>query len=535
MDTPMDETMLGSFDLTPAEIETLNALQSFDASHFEQSRQQQQHHHHQHHQQQQHQLPDAHSPSYFDVDPILLSNAASPLATNTSPGPHDTSHEEDNACEYNPGSAADNSNSSSVYPDPSTISSPFGNRNPFEQKYRPTEDYEGNHHPHYGIAPALRHQLMGHRRSVSQPPEEPPQPLQEQHQGPVMVFTRQGILLGESTNSKHSTPQPATPRSRNLLRSVQKKRKLEPAAAVDVPRGLLPHHGYGPRYDGFGELSSSRQGGDARGWARGYADKASYDLRRSRTHTYGIAPTSAPYSSSPAAAVGAERLVYPPEMVAETNESAHNHPQQQEARTLAYGDDIASMPSLPAAESASARPEDREKAWFDRMDVQALLQSLEQQGNGGANGMTTAHIMTLARLGRLDSDISDVKDGIRKMLLLAYSASDGDGSSEEEELERARQEIRARNNAIKDISIRIAPLPPDITSDDTAPSGNTLPDPTTWPDTAQDFRTLDQETTEKLLEAYNIPYTQTMFLHEKKVLLLRFLGVNRGLMREVLD
>jgi hypothetical protein len=43
------------------------------------------------------------------------------------------------------------------------------------------------------------------------------------------------------------------------------------------------------------------------------------------------------------------------------------------------------------------------------------------------------------------------------------------------------------------------------------------------------------EKTNALLELYNIPFTADMFLHDKKLAYLRFVGASRALMHLVLD
>lgn len=40
---------------------------------------------------------------------------------------------------------------------------------------------------------------------------------------------------------------------------------------------------------------------------------------------------------------------------------------------------------------------------------------------------------------------------------------------------------------------------------------------------------------DELLEVYGVPFTADMFLHEKKMAYLRFVGVSRALMHLVLD
>lgn len=39
----------------------------------------------------------------------------------------------------------------------------------------------------------------------------------------------------------------------------------------------------------------------------------------------------------------------------------------------------------------------------------------------------------------------------------------------------------------------------------------------------------------RLLDAYDLPFIPTMFLHEKKAIYLRFVGASRALMHRVLD
>jgi hypothetical protein len=108
----------------------------------------------------------------------------------------------------------------------------------------------------------------------------------------------------------------------------------------------------------------------------------------------------------------------------------------------------------------------------------------------------------------------------------------------------ARQEKRTINHkaSILEDGLEMLPLPDAKVEEET-----------TVPITGQEIRDLDgeptscvpiygsalmwktDENTSVLLELYGVPFTADMFLHDKKMAYLRFVGVSRALMHLVLD
>lgn len=364
----MNEETLNSFDLTPAEMDTFAALQSFNASEEQQLQLPQQ----QQEQQQQQYVDDSQPGLYFDmIDPRLVSNAPTPMASHMSPG---SGSELDPATSFLPTAASNEDKLASgelghFYPDPTTAGTAYSGT-PFNN-IGDNNPYGSSHEAQYdmgvGSANPLRHQLLGHRRSISVPPEEP---------GPAMVFTRAGTPLGESTNPSY----PSTPG--RLLKATARKRKLESAR----------HGSYGKRGRG------STGGGGGR-----------YELRRSQTQPVrGGGPTSAPSPSQ-----------YPPEMIG-VEEERDDHSFQQSSRPLQpqrsyvsaswFGD-----PLVPSTASWSAPKQvetfaEREKAWFERVDVRELL------AKGDSGGVSTTQVLVLARLDQLGREFDDLRIELRGLL-----------------------------------------------------------------------------------------------------------------------
>jgi hypothetical protein len=62
--------------------------------------------------------------------------------------------------------------------------------------------------------------------------------------------------------------------------------------------------------------------------------------------------------------------------------------------------------------------------------------------------------------------------------------------------------------------------------------------PSHWtevPRTGLQIRDMNQREISTLLDRYGVPYVNTMFLHEKKALYMKFLGCNAAFMHRVLD
>lgn len=363
----MNEETLNSFDLTPAEMDSFAALQSFNASEEQQSQLPQK----QQEQRQQQYVDDPQPGLYFDmIDPRLVSNAPTPLASHMSPG---SGSDLDPATSFVPTVISNEDKLASgelghFYPDPTTAGIAYSGT-PFNN-IGDSNPYGSSHGSQYdmGISTAnpLRHQLLGHRRSISVPPEEP---------GPAMVFTRAGTPLGESTNPSYSS----TPG--RLLKATARKRKLESA-----------------RHGSYGKRGSTGSGGER------------YEFRRSQTQPVrGGGPTSAPSPSQ-----------YPPEMIGIDGER-DDHSFQQSSRPVrpqqSYFDPKWFVdPLVPSTASWSTPKQmetfsEREKAWFERADVRELL------AKGDSGGVNTTQVLVLARLDQLGRELDDLRIELRRGLL----------------------------------------------------------------------------------------------------------------------
>lgn len=230
---------------------------------------------------------------------------------------------------------------------------------------------------------------------------------------PTITFTRGSTPLGKSTS-----PYPSTPK-RVLLKAAQRKRIAG---------------------DGGGERVSPYQKRGAGGGGGG-AGAARYHLRRAATTTSAnldggggggggggmgpggsVGPTSAP-------------LYYPPDMHAPFAPEIPSSPHAASGGNMLgvrfnspFNASLLRPPLAMMVEEKSVADMEREKAWFERIDVREMVES------GASAGLKTADIVLLSRLETLSRQVEDIKDVLRGR---RFRTGDGTGGAEQpDELER---------------------------------------------------------------------------------------------------
>ncbi|GAB7352522.1 hypothetical protein MBLNU459_g2918t1 [Dothideomycetes sp. NU459] len=514
-----DEKLAVSFDLVPPEMDDFAALQQYDIE-----------------------THNGTPPAYMDIDidPQLLGSAIpSPTGEPFAPSsPCGVYLEDQGALDQVQGSST-NSNGhlhQSMFSDPfpqqhqdydhdsamqSITSHPLNHHFISTTSFSPPQSpYNPQVHPrfdHPSFSP-LRHQLVGHRRSVSVPPEDlfaehhaahqqyQQQPQQQhQQQQPAVTFTRGGHYLGDSTANRQQQQQQKTPSSssKRLLKSVQKRNFAAAQRHTPYP---VPHY-----------TSSNAQQSQR-------AEEARPGRPRGQTMTATTTPTSAP--SPTAAAALCQQSIYSPNSISNnisySNSDVWSVQQQQQQQHQCRRRDIADL------------------------DVEALLAS--SGGGRGKRGHGTS-ATTAAALGmwcyaeRLSRECEALKEflrrGFKEVLgggggVGAEGAGEGkDDDNDDDELERT--EKRALNRTLYSLSEALNSLPMGPGALASASVAEAGAGEISVPGTGQEIRDLGSEEVDELLDAYAIPCPSGMFLHEKKLMFLRFVGASKALMHAVLD
>ncbi|KAH0536845.1 hypothetical protein FGG08_006307 [Glutinoglossum americanum] len=137
---------------------------------------------------------------------------------------------------------------------------------------------------------------------------------------------------------------------------------------------------------------------------------------------------------------------------------------------------------------------------------------------------TTLVLGVLSHIDRLSAEINEMKTFIS---LGFNTQEDGTGAvGLRRHVEESRLQLRAQNRLLTELDEQLVPLP---LRNGTAPGEQKIPT------TGRVIKGLDHQAVGILLDLYDIPFTPTMFLHEKKALYLRFVGAGRALMHRVLD
>ncbi|KAI4795690.1 hypothetical protein E4T44_12278 [Aureobasidium sp. EXF-8845] len=297
----------------------------------------------------------------------------------------------------------------------------------------------------------MRHQMLGHRRSVSVPPED--MMAETVQSPPAIVFHRGGTPLGDSMGG-------ASKNSAN-------KKWLKKAAAQQKRQGQ--------RHAPYPMVAEDRL------QVKRSHTQPVFSLQQQQTPLLG--PTSAP-----------QQMVMVPE--------------DQISRAVMHGFDMGVLSSPQLAE-------------FDAgggggIQLPTQLTDVDALTFGARGDVNTAVLGMLGFAERIFKDCEAMREFLRN----------GFKTDEEDEVERIRQEKRTINHKASTLEdgFEMLPLPDAKSEEETA-----------VPITGQEIRDLDDEKTSALLELYGIPSTADMFLHDKKMAYLRFVGASRALMHLVLD
>ncbi|KAI5239062.1 hypothetical protein E4T42_08801 [Aureobasidium subglaciale] len=319
------------------------------------------------------------------------------------------------------------------------IFSPHSNHPFFPDQQQPFQSFE-----------PMRHQMLGHRRSVSVPPEDmmsecvqPP---------PAMVFHRGGTPLGD---------QMATGKARG---SNSKK--------------WLKKHGLQKK-----QIQRHAP----------YLSLSSESIPRSNTPVFppyqlvqNMGPTSAPQQM---------RYAVAPQAV------MRNLDMTTTRTLLEYPDDLSRI----GATSVNGH-----------LDGPNTLRDLDALASGQRKELDSVALGILGFAERISKDCYALTSFVE------WTFKDG----EEDEVARIRQEKRAINHKATTLEDGLEMLP--LQDGQAEEEANV-------PVTGQDVRNLDAEQTNALLKVYGISHTSDMFLHDKKLAYLRFVGASRVLMHLILD
>ncbi|KAI4720013.1 hypothetical protein E4T48_03811 [Aureobasidium sp. EXF-10727] len=309
----------------------------------------------------------------------------------------------------------------------------------------------------------MRHQMLGHRRSVSVPPEDMmPETLQPP---PAMVFHRGGTPLGDSISTDKAT-------------STTTKKWLKKASAGQK-RQMQRHSPYPAAAERLQVQRSNTQ--------------PVFSQHQRSSH---LGPTSAPH-----------------QMILTTED--------QGSQAGMHGFDMCALSSPQFADFNAIT------TGGQNTHLPTELTDFDTVAFEARNDVNTAVLGMFGFAERLSRDCEAMREFLRR----------GFRSGDEGEVERInwlmvlvlfslRQEKRAVNHKASTLEDGLEMLPlPDAKAEEEV----------TVPVTGQDIRDLDDAKTSALLELYGIPFTTDMFLHDKKLAYLRFVGASRGLMHLVLD
>ncbi|KAH0384519.1 hypothetical protein KCU92_g4386, partial [Aureobasidium melanogenum] len=297
----------------------------------------------------------------------------------------------------------------------------------------------------------MRHQMLGHRRSVSVPPEDLMSEIVQPP--PAMVFHRGGTPLGDSMG----TGQGSGSSNKKWLKKAAAAQRRQMQRQSPYPMG----------------------GGERMPVKRSHTQPV-FSQQQQTSHP---GPTSAPQKMFLPTAV--------PQLVMQNFDiDPLSSPQ------------LIDYNAIPTGARTTAMP--------------AELTDLDSLAFGARSDIGTAVLGMLSFVERVSRNCEAMREFLRR----------GFKSGEEDEVERVRQENRGINHehSLLEDGLEMLPLPDGKAEEEV-----------TVPVTGQDIKDLDDEKTSALLELYGIPFSADMFLHEKKLAYLRFVGASRALMHLVLD
>ncbi|KAI5245442.1 hypothetical protein E4T43_03144 [Aureobasidium subglaciale] len=318
------------------------------------------------------------------------------------------------------------------------IFSPHSGQTFFPDQEQPFQSFE-----------PMRHQMLGHRRSVSVPPEDMmPESVQPP---PAMVFHRGGTPLGDqmATGKANGSNSKKWLKKHGLQKKQMQRHAPYPLLSSEsIPRSNTPM-------------------------------LPPYQLVQN------MGPTSAPQQMR--YTVAPQAMMQNFDMTTRTSSE--------------YPDDLSRI----GATSVNGH-----------LDGPNSLRDLDALAFGQRKELDSVALGVIGFAERISKDCDALTSFVE------WSFKDG----EEDEVARIRQEKRAINHKATTLQDGLEMLP--LREGQAEEEANV-------PVTGQDVRNLDAEQTNALLRVYDISHTSDMFLHDKKLAYLRFVGASRVLMHLILD
>ncbi|KAF1983212.1 hypothetical protein K402DRAFT_456821 [Aulographum hederae CBS 113979] len=191
--------------------------------------------------------------------------------------------------------------------------------------------------------------------------------------------------------------------------------------------------------------------------------------------------------------------------------------QQQAPNTYAPTLSQTSLPQPPSHPRTTLTPET-----FDQSPAELYRFSKRSEESTLSIGMLSFADRLLKECGEM-----------REFVLRGFAGGEegGGGGGQGGEVERIRLERRNANSLLTELDERFHNLP---FADGQGDCDDSVAHPDI-PQVGQAVKDMDHQAIERLLDAYQISFQPQMFLHEKKLLYLRFVGAGRVLMHRVVD
>ncbi|KAK6359745.1 hypothetical protein TWF696_000884 [Orbilia brochopaga] len=131
---------------------------------------------------------------------------------------------------------------------------------------------------------------------------------------------------------------------------------------------------------------------------------------------------------------------------------------------------------------------------------------------------TTLSLGIIAQLENLERQIVEMKQFVAK----GFAQRDHIRSFEIE-----KHRLRCRNYNYENVTEMNEPFEPLLQSNGKLPAR--------YPVNGVELKSLSHEEMDVLLDEYDLPFSPAMFLHEKQLIYLKFIGANRAIMHRVVD
>ncbi|MCJ1247764.1 hypothetical protein MMC30_004979 [Trapelia coarctata] len=207
------------------------------------------------------------------------------------------------------------------------------------------------------------------------------------------------------------------------------------------------------------------------------------------------------------------------------------HPEPPPVETRHPCDPRHSYRPRPPAQPQHLRPDPPQQPWTETTSTSPTTSSLTPKNAAPSNypdlPTPPQRIPHTSFSLHLESQLAHLQHVISSMqAYLSQSYKSPDENDQKTAVENGRHLARSVNRTLTELDEPLVALPRHPES--TAPENPT-------PSTAAEIRKLNHTSIDPLLDSYDIAFTPTMFLWEKKAIYLRFIGAGRALMHRVLD